>query len=215
MGKPVLLDWITAADIDGDGSNDFLLTFSSSSATGGILGLSGFMRPYYNTGLGLVEGADYPLGGATALPALGDLDGDGKLDAAASGPLVNATTSGSNVSVYLNDGMQGFKTPGALVPSGQRPFSVALADLNHDKQLDIVVTNSQDTGQSSFTLLLNQGKGVFPAMNAPVYLTGYGQTIIERGDLNGDGRVDLVTASFGSPTASQPPQIVVYLNITP
>ena len=111
--------------------------------------------------------------------------------------------------------MQAFYSPGLMSNSGPRPYSIALADINHDSHPDIVVTNTQDSKQSSFTVLLNQGTGAFPQQNSPSYLSGYAQTTLAVGDLNGDKLSDVVTVSFGSKAFNQPPQVIVYLNITP
>jgi len=80
-------------------------------------------------------------------------------------------------------------------PTGDRPFSVAVGDLNNDGALDIVDLNA-GTGPHSYGVFLGNGDGTFTAL-APTDAAG-SQSTVKLSDLNGDGRLDLVTdhASF-------------------
>ncbi|CAF4047001.1 unnamed protein product [Rotaria sp. Silwood2] len=75
------------------------------------------------------------------------------------------------------------------------PTSVVVGDLNSDKQPDIVVANS---GNDNVGILFGQGNGSFDAID--VYSTDIGSKpqSIAIGDLNGDGRLDIVVASYGT-----------------
>ena len=71
---------------------------------------------------------------------------------------------------------------------GPDPVNVAVADLNHDRSLDLV-TASESKGQIS--ILLGQGDGTF---NAPVSATGPRTAFIAAVDIDGDATPDLVAA---------------------
>ena len=77
-------------------------------------------------------------------------------------------------------------------PAGTDPYGVAIGDFNRDSRPDLAVTN----GDGFVSILLQNANGTF-ASPAP-YGTGSGslpQSIITT-DLNGDGRLDLVTSDL-------------------
>ena len=65
-GTFVVLDWLTGGDLDKDGRQDFVTTFTTGTLNAGSTTLSGFMRAYYGSASGFIEGNVNPLGGATA-----------------------------------------------------------------------------------------------------------------------------------------------------
>jgi hypothetical protein len=75
--------------------------------------------------------------------------------------------------------------------SGGGGGSVAIADLNGDGNLDLVVTNGTDM----FSVLLGNGDGTF---QAPVLYSSGGPFAesVAIADLNGDGKLDVVFASY-------------------
>lgn len=75
---------------------------------------------------------------------------------------------------------------------GTAPDSVAIADVNDDHKLDIIVANGQS---NDVTILLGDGKGGFAqAKNSP-FSAGHAPSDIATGDFNGDGRLDLAFAN--------------------
>lgn len=90
----------------------------------------------------------------------------------------------------------------AAVPydtGGPEAWSLAVADLNADGKLDVIVVNNNgypNTGDSTVGVTLGNGDGTFrPAV---VYDAGYGgATSVAVGDLNNDGKPDFVVASAG------------------
>lgn len=80
------------------------------------------------------------------------------------------------------------------------PWSVAIADVNGDGKNDLVVSTGLDLGADvhSVGILINEGHGQFaPIVHYPV--SGYPRVVIA-GDLNGDGKPDLVIANLGYKT---------------
>lgn len=87
-------------------------------------------------------------------------------------------------------------TDQVVIPVGKAPASLAIADVNHDGKLDVIVAN---TGDETVTILLGDGKGHFaPAPGSP-FACGKGPNEIAVADMNGDGNPDLVIANTGTP----------------
>ena len=83
-----------------------------------------------------------------------------------------------------------------VFPVGQGPGSIAIADVNHDGKLDVIVAN---TDAGTLSVLLGDGKGQFTAAPGSPVECGKNPNDIATGDLNGDGNVDLVIANTETP----------------
>ncbi len=123
--------------------------------------------------------------------AVADVNGDGKLDAL----VVNARSS--TLGVLLGDGTGRF-TLQANSPStgaGGGPQSLAVADVNNDGKLDVLVANYQTT---TLGVLLGNGSGGFTLQSATPRIGVSNPTSLVVADVNGDGKVDaLATDSNG------------------
>jgi hypothetical protein len=131
--------------------------------------------------------------------AVGDFNGDGKLDLALANTCGSDPDCSSNgtVSILLGKGDGTFQTH-VDYPTGFKPQSVAVGDFNGDGKLDLAVTNRSD---STVSILLGRGDGTF--QTHVDYATGTGAVSVTAGDFNGDGRPDLaVAAGFGNKTVS-------------
>ncbi len=114
--------------------------------------------------------------------AIGDLDGDGDLDAI----IANHVNAGQEI--WLNNGDATFAVSSF---GGGNSTDVALGDLDGDGDLDAIVCN---TGQPN-QIWLNNGDAKFSTQNIGGSLDSYKVSI---GDLDGDGDLDAVVANRNS-----------------
>jgi RHS repeat-associated protein len=146
---------------------------------------SGSLNPH-----GLFPGEEFPVGSSPNSVAVGDVNGDGALDA------VTANRTSNNVSVLLGDGDGAFG-PQTAYAAGAQPYSVALGDLNGDNALDMVIANGDSDNVSVF---LGNGNGTFGPQT--VFPVADGPYSVALGDLNSDGFLDVVTANANSDSVS-------------
>ena len=83
-----------------------------------------------------------------------------------------------------------------VLPVGDGPASLAIADVNHDGHPDILVAN---TKSQTLSVLLGDGHGHFHPAPGAACATGPGPNDIATGDFNGDGNLDLAIANTGTP----------------
>jgi hypothetical protein len=160
------------ADLRGNGRRD-LVTVLSDAGVGLV---------YLSNGDGtfqLPSSFGVPLSGRDAL-AVGDFNGDGKIDVAVGG--VN------HVRILLGNGDGTFRTgPNYTTPSSTT--SLAAADLTGNGILDLIAGGN---------VLLGNGDGTFkPAQDC--YVGSYTSDVAV-GDFTGNGRLDFVTANVGGAT---------------
>src|SRR5262249_31758049 len=117
--------------------------------------------------------------------AVGDFDGDGHLD------LIAGDTSGVAASLLLGRGDGTFQSA-STVAVGQSQSGVVAGDFDGDGKLDFAASNTAGT-LSSAEVLLGNGDGTFKA--GVKYSTGNTSTSIASADLNGDGKLDLITTN--------------------
>lgn len=174
-----------AGDFNGDGIPDLAVTSQSSTPLQILLGKGdGTFAPAFvisNTG----STSPYFL-------AVGDFNGDGRLDLAAS------DLYSDSVSVLLGKG-DGTFAAAATIHSGSGGSPVASADLNGDGKLDLAfgVPGPSGAGDSAIVLTGN-GSGTFSS--PPPVQPAQSHTIswIQSGDFNGDGVADLVLMDSAS-----------------
>jgi len=154
---------------------------------------------------------DYTIPNAPVSLAIGDFNGDGEMDVAVG----VASTSGGSAGVYFMLG-QSNGTLGSPVPidSSILPTGLAAGDLNGDGRTDLIVADqgtfnfvgSPQQVNGALHIYLGKSDGTFTSVTAPT-TTATNYSVTALGDLNKDGKLDLIvagnvagtTAGFGTP----------------
>ncbi|RCH55293.1 hypothetical protein DJ568_08910 [Mucilaginibacter hurinus] len=195
FGPPVKVNTGTApasmalADFDGNGVTDMVVANYNNSS------ISVYTRATEGS---LFSGrVDYTVGKNPSSVVVTDLNSDGKPD------IVVSNSGSSSLTVLRNivsKGKLSFVT--ATVQTGTNPSSVAVADINADGKPDILSANFagnsvsviQNRTAAASQVLSFAGKIDLPAGKNP--------QSIAVGDVNGDGKPDIVTANKGSGNVS-------------
>jgi hypothetical protein len=135
--------------------------------------------------------------------AVGDLNKDGKMDVVVTATWTYfstfSTQTEGEIAILMGDGTGHFSTNNFYTSSVALPSGVALADLDGDGKLDVVVA---DSNTSSVSVLPGMGDGTLDLTRANDYTAGSGPVSVAIGDVNGDGKLDLVTANSGGNNVS-------------
>jgi hypothetical protein len=121
--------------------------------------------------------------------AVGDFNGDGRLDL--------AVANGSFASVLLGNGDGTFQAAQVVQP-GIVATSVAVGDFNNDGRLDLALAGN--FGTTTVSVLPGNGDGTFQSPQD--FSIGSPASALAVADVNGDGRPDLVAANWEVGTVS-------------
>jgi hypothetical protein len=180
---------VAVGDFNGDGKLD--LAVANWCGSDPRCRSAGTVSILLGDGTGNFTAASSPAtGNAPQSVAVGDFNGDGKLD------LAVANEEDGTVSVLLGDGTGNFTTASSPA-TGNGPYSVAVGDFNGDGKLDLAVANNTD---NTVSILLGDGTGNFTTASSPA--TGGSPQSVAVGDFNGDGRLDFAVANSSDNTVS-------------
>jgi hypothetical protein len=192
---------ITIADVNSDGHADIV---AANACETPCLGLypAGVVGVLLNNGDGTFQApVSFASGGwayrsiwsPTISVSVGDINEDSKTDLmVTNGCGDDGCSVGGGIGILAGNGDGTFEGPITYnweVGGVQQP-GIAIADLNGDGHLDVVVT-----GENYVSVLLGNGDGTF--QNAALNNIGgiFGSSVSIT-DVNGDGHLDLITASY-------------------
>jgi hypothetical protein len=175
---------VAAGDFNGDGVPDLVAANFGSANVSVLLG----------NGQGAFKAAvNYAAGSYPISVAVGDFNEDGLLDVAVADN--NNNKSPGNLSILLGEGNGALQAPVSYSTEGS-PYFVAVADLNGDKHLDLVMANHG----GGVAVYLGNGDGTF--QNASYYHAGGNPQAVAIADFNRDGVPDLAVANSLSDNVS-------------
>ena len=181
---------VAIGDIDGDGKPDLVVANSTSNTVSMLrnTGTSG--------SISFATTVDFATGTNPYSVAIGDIDGDGKLD------LAVANNGSATVSVLRNTGSSGSISFATKVDftTGTNPFSVAIGDIDGDGKPDLAIANSSS---ATVSVLRNNGSSGSISFATKVdFTTGGNPRSVAIGDIDGDGKSDLAIANYNNTTVS-------------
>jgi hypothetical protein len=188
---------LAMGDFNGDGKLDIVTANAvyASMAVSVLLGNGNgtFQAPIYAVLLDPIGQGLIPMSAA-----VGDFNGDGKLDLVVASLVPGDLQSYpgaivDNVLLGHGDGSFGAQNWSGVIGE-QQTFNAAVAvgDFNGDGKLDLATAFHALFG-SGVAVALGTGTGTFSAPSS--YTVGYSPNSVAVGDVNGDGKLDLVTGN--------------------
>lgn len=190
---------VVVVDANGDGKPDIVAS-NSCGSTKLCSPSDGNVSLLLGNGDGTFQAATFiygPLPGQYSRIAVADVNEDGKPDLLVTDQCGSKNCITSIVAVLVGNGDGTFQTPVTYNTGGRLVSSIAVADVNGDGKLDLLLGNECTAANCAkdnvVGVLLGNGDGTF--QKARSYAPGAGNAwSIAVADVNGDGRPDLVVA---------------------
>lgn len=182
--------YISINDFDDDGKADIAVANYYSTS------ISVLKNQSINGSISFDNKIDFTVGALPYKISLGDIDNDGKID------MATANAQSSTISILRNTSQGGVISfaPQVELTAGYSPYGVGMIDLDGDKLPDLASGNMSN---NTISILRNVGSGAIINFLPKVDIDcGNAPSSIAAGDLDGDGKPDLVTPNFGSNSVS-------------
>jgi gliding motility-associated-like protein len=185
--------YMAVGDVDGDGKLDIAVPNLTSNN----------VSIFRNNGIGSIgfdPKVDFTTGLGPACATFADLDADGRLE------LIVGNYNEDKISIFRNTtvGTTISFDPKVDITVGTSPISISATDIDGDGKLDLVISASDAATGNKISILRNIGSGTISFESAFVLSTGAGSIpwISTTGDIDGDGKPDIVVANNGTNNVS-------------
>lgn len=189
---------VAMGDLDGDGKPDLVVSNNTDGTISVLRNTS--VSGTIDAG-SFAAKVDYSVGASPQGIRISDLDSDGKAE-------IIVARSGGSISVFKNVGSVGTITAGSFSPKvdftvGNIPYNVAVNDFDGDGKPDLAAVN---VGSHSVSILRNVATpGTINTSSFATkidFSTGTSPEGMATGDVDGDGRPDIIVANKNDATVS-------------